>query len=155
MEISLSSDLHMTNILVDDTVIEKNELTRMWSSTFTTNERSWYLTLPGETVSGHTSNWIEDDHSKYISNKIYVREPYCKAITIFTQYANSQLEGMKRLLLSGTSDIEKRFFTRYFIWRLLHPDGLEITVTPNTILYRMARWHLYHEGRFYFVKDVG
>lgn len=52
------------------------------------------------------------------------------------------------MFLGGTSGIGKSFFTRYMIWRLLHADGVEVTQTPDTILFGPSQkeWHLYHAG---------
>jgi len=60
---------------------------------------------------------------------------------------------MQQMILSGTPGTGKSFFTRYFIWRLLHPDGIRVKAVPEVIVYSndpgsSEDW-VYRNGQFY------
>jgi hypothetical protein len=62
------------------------------------------------------------------------------------------------MLLGGTSGVGKSYFARYFIWRLLHPDGQEVKELPHAILYRNdskdPSGYLYHCQKFFNVPST-
>jgi len=60
------------------------------------------------------------------------------------------------MLLAGTAGIGKTFFARYFMWRLLHPDGSEVKTPLETILYRSTQdeWSLFHKGKIYLIREI-
>jgi hypothetical protein len=147
---------HTANVPMKGPALEKKtpHLIKIWSATSIIENTNLFLALLAITVSGDTSEWAEDSLFRYNSNRIYVRESYGKAATIFLKYAKSHKKRMVQMQLGGTSGVGKLFFARNFIWRLLHPDGVEGTATPDTILCRIGRWYLHHQSRFYFVKNV-
>ena len=62
------------------------------------------------------------------------------------------------MIVTGTAGTGKSFFTRYFIWRLLHPDQSFFTQVPNAIVYAdnpsARKGWLYRRGHFYKCNDL-
>ena len=148
-----SSDEYSTDCAVIHS--HKDSLLQIWSADIHTVANASFLTLPREDKTGKASRWGDDSHSSYPSHQIYIRQSYEKAASIFFHYAATQDDDMRQMLLGGTSGIGKTFFARYFVWRLLHPDGIEVMKIPRTILCRIgSNWCMYHAGHFYLVTHV-
>src|SRR5204862_825756 len=102
--------------------------------------------------------WHDSHNGKYPSDKIYIRNSYDQAFSIFLQATKGMERRMCHLALGGTSGLGKSFFFRYFVWRLLHPDGVEVMNAYNTILLRddpkEPSGYLYHTGSFYAVTSI-
>ena len=137
---------------------EDDDMFRIMSATFYTDiGGEHYFSLPKADSQGQNGKWMDNnDNSEYPSHRFYVRNSYEKAASIFLSFANSRKGLMAHMFLGGTSGIGKTYFSRYMIWRLLHPDGFEVTQTPKTILFRSSQssWHLYRLGRIYLVQDI-
>lgn len=136
---------------------EDDDMFRIMSAAFYTGVGGeHFLSLPKVDSQGQNSKWTDNNNSEYPSHRFYVRDSYEKAASIFLTFADSRKGLMAHMFLGGTSGIGKTYFSRYMIWRLLHPDGIEVTQTPKTILFRPSQssWHLYHLGRIYLVQDI-
>jgi hypothetical protein len=123
-----------------------------------------YLMLPptrDTTADGnvHTNPmlWIDDGGFKYRSNRIFIRESYKDIATmILDQAASNPVDIGVNIILSGTSGTGKSYFSRYFVWRLLHPtSGMNV---PETIVWSNkqggSKGCMYHRGRFYMVNQI-
>lgn len=137
-----------------------NPMLAIWSATKQRIGNYEYLVLPPTNPEGAQSKWVEPHHTGYPSNKILVRKSYEKAFSIFiTENAKPKFHRQgSHLALGGTSGLGKSFFYRYIIWRLLHPDGIEVLKVPTTILLWTdpKEWlgYLYHDGSFYSVNSI-
>ena len=137
---------------------ETNPLLSIWSADLRRYGEHEYLVLP-PTVNGAESYWRHEENLVYPSDKLLARKSYAKAFSNIYK-AHQETRGRGRLIaLGGTSGIGKSLFNLYVIWRLFHPDGGEVTVTPRTILYcpdaKDQGGYLFHEGKFYTVNSVG
>ena len=135
-----------------------NHLLAIWSATKQRIGNYDYIVLP-PTAPGADSNWVDPYHTQYPSNKIMVRKSYERAFSIFLKESAKSYRGASHFALEGTSGIGKTFCCRYIIWRLFHPDGVEILTVPDTILFwsgprDMTGW-LYHKGSFYSIISIG
>jgi len=148
--------------LPSDTSVEKKEtnpLLNTWSAYLRKFGGHDYLVLP-RTLNGDESYWRHDENMKYPSDKLLARKSYAKAFSvIYKEYRDARGRG-RLIALGGTSGIGKSLFNHYVIWRLLHPDGVEVTASPRTILFctdpiKDPAAYLFHDGRFYSVNSVG
>ena len=112
-----------------------NHLLAIWLATRQRIGNYDYLVLPPGVSGEADSTWVESHHTRYPSNKIMVRKSYEKAFTIFLKENAESYRGASHLALGGTSGIGKTFCCRYIIWRLFHPDGVEILTVPDTIFF--------------------
>jgi len=136
-----------------------NHLLAIWSATRQRIGNYDYIVLPPTVPGKADSTWVESHHTRYPSNKIMIRKSYEKAFTIFLKENAESYRGASHLALGGTSGIGKTFCCRYIIWRLFHPDGVEILTVPDTIFFwstpkDMTGW-LYHKGSFYSIISIG
>jgi len=136
---------------------QTNELLKLQFASLETLGDYKFLTLPS-LHSGLAAAWHDEVNTRFTSRRMLVRSWYERAATTFLDYAMKNPNKRNHMLLSGTSGIGKTFFSRYFIWRLLHADGKELTETPITILYLppsdLRTWHLYHDGRVYIIQNI-
>ena len=148
--------------LPSDTLVNKKEtnpLLNTWSADLRKFGGHDYLVLP-PTLNGAESYWRQDENMSYPSDKLLARKSYAKAFSAIYK-AHQDAPGRGRLIaLGGTSGIGKSLFNHYVIWRLLHPDGVEVTASPRTILFcaypiNEPAAYLFHYGRFYRVNSVG
>lgn len=136
-----------------------NPMLAIWSATMQLIGRFKYLVLPPTDPDGEESKWLEDHHPCcYPSNKIMVRRSYENTFSIFLQENAKLPRRGSHLALGGTSGVGKTFFCRYIIWRLLHPDGIEVKKIPETIFLwtNPKEWkgYLYHQGSFYSITSI-
>ena len=137
-----------------------NPLLAIWSATRQRIGSYDYLVLPPMIPGGPVdTKWIESHHPRYPSNKIMIRKAYEQAFSIFLNENAKADRETSHLALGGTSGLGKTFCYRYVIWRLLHPDGIEVLAIPDTIFLwtspkDVTGW-LYHKGSFYAITEVG
>ena len=147
--------------LPSDTLVHKKEtnpLLNTWSADLRRFGEHDYLILP-PTLTGEESYWRQDENMLYPSDKLLARKSYARAFSNIYK-AHQERPGRGRLIaLGGTSGIGKSLFNHYVIWRLLHPDGVEVTATPRTILFcadaKDQAAYLFHDGKFYTIISVG
>ena len=136
-----------------------NPLLAIWSATRQHLGSYDYLVLPPMGPWVASSNWLESHHPGYPSNKIMIRKSYEKAFSIFLKENAKLYRRGSHLALGGTSGLGKTFFYRYIIWRLFHPDGIEVHTIPDTIFLwtNPQEWkgYLYHKGSFYSINSIG
>ena len=133
-----------------------NPLLAIWSATRQRIGNFDYLVLPPVAPrQGNTGDWVDSHHPGYPSNRIMVRKSYEKAFSIFLQETARLFRVGCHLALGGTSGLGKTFCYRYIIWRLLHPDGIEVHSIPETIFLwtnpKDPKGFLYHKGSFYAI----
>ena len=137
---------------------ETNPLLNTWSADLRRYGQHDYLVLP-PTVNSEESYWRQDENMKYPSDKLLARKSYVKAFSNIYKIRQDAPGRGRLIALGGTSGIGKTLFNYYVIWRLLHPDGVEVTASPRTILFCAdAKDHggyLFHDGIFYTVNSVG
>jgi hypothetical protein len=136
-----------------------NPLLAIWSSTRQRIGNYDYIILPPKVPGEADSKWIESHHPGYPSNKIMVRKSYEKAFSIFLVENAKLHREASHVALGGTSGLGKTFFHRYIIWRLFHPDGVEVLTIPDTIFLwtnpNKQMGYLYHDGSFYSIVSIG
>jgi hypothetical protein len=152
----------ITNVISSDDLVNgpgDNPLLAIWSAKLQVIGAFKYLVLPPTGPNSEESRWLEDHHPGYPSNKLLVRKSYEKAFSIFLAENLKLHRRASHLALGGTSGLGKTFFYRYIIWRLLHPDGIEVVKVPETIFLwtNPKEWkgYLYHEGSFYSITSIG
>jgi hypothetical protein len=150
------------NVISSDDLVDgscDNPLLTIWSAEMKVIGGFKYLVLPPTGPNAEESKWLDDHHPGYPSNKLLVRKSYEEASTIFVGENLKLPRRASHLALGGTSGLGKTFFYRYIIWRLLHPDGIEVTKVPKTIFLwtNPKEWkgYLYHEGSFYSITSIG
>jgi hypothetical protein len=105
----------------------KCPLIECWSAQLTVLADVKCLSLPTWTKRNdriYLSKWKYQSNDKYPSNNIFIRDCYVEiADSILSYVASNPEELMQQMIVSGTPGTGKSFFIKYFIWRLLHPDG--------------------------------
>jgi hypothetical protein len=133
------------------TETHSNRIVCIWSADLRRFGNHEYLVLPNS-LNGEHASWAQDEDAEYPSNKMLARKSYARAFSIFYSTRQESSRCADAMALVGTSGIGKSFFNNYAIWRLLHPDGVEVTALPRTILYKDSPKEfgadLYHDGRF-------
>ena len=146
--------LAFPTVIAETRAPESNMLLRVWSSCPVNINGETYIELPQMDINDRQVRWNMHSDTEYPSNKLCVRHSYQKAASQLFAVANSpQNTCGEHMLLGGSSGIGKSCFTYYFIWRLFHPDGVEVTEVPDTIAWRSdpissGGW-VYHRGYFY------
>ena len=138
---------------------QNNRLLEAWSASIRLINGHIYLELPAVDIKDLSVAWLAYNDSFYPSNLLFVRESYRIAASRVLDFAKESITRAKGgyrftpILLAGSSGIGKTYFASYFIWRLFHPDGIEITDIPDTIVWKPQpknpEGHVYHRGRFY------
>jgi hypothetical protein len=125
-----------------------------WAAQKISDDGHEYLLLPptANPKDGSPSDptiWIDDAGFTYPSDRIFIRKSYEDIARLLLEHAASKpTKYGTNMLLSGTSGTGKSFFSRYFVWRLLHPTrGGKV---PETIVWRHTQggfggW-MYHLG---------
>ena len=149
---------HDLEVIDDQDHPEDNPLLAIWSATMEYKYLYDYLKLP-PLSNKEESAWIDLDRPWAASDLFLVTGHYQEAFSqIFSHVATNQ-KGMCHMLLGGTSGVGKSYFARYFIWRLLHPNGQDVKELPHAILYRNdskdPSGYLYHCQRFFNVPSTG
>jgi hypothetical protein len=131
-------------------------LLKCWSAVETPKNENGesYLELPALDIFDKTVSWGDATDSDYPSSKLFIRKSYRTLATHFLTFASSfARKKLNPMLLAGSSGIGKSYFAPYFIWRLFHPDGIEVTRIPDTIIWRSQTaskaGFVYHRGHFY------
>lgn len=133
-----------------------------WAAQKPSDKDHEYLLLPPsphpkDVSSSSPTNWIDDGGFKYPSDRIFIRKSYEDiSDLILEEAARHPMEDGANMVLSGTSGTGKSFFSRYFVWRLLHP--MEGGNVPETIVWRHKQGGstgcMYHCGRFYMINQI-
>src|SRR5271155_3355063 len=81
-------------------------------------DRALFLELPDP-----EDSWEDPTDDLYSSGRIFVRQAYVdlQSIIFSRVYALPEKIQRYRMMLAGTPGTGKSFFTRYFVWSLLHP----------------------------------
>jgi hypothetical protein len=131
-------------------------LLKCWSAAETPQNANGesYLELPALDIFDKSVYWGDAGDSGYPSSKLFIRNSYRTLATYFLTFASSfGPKNWNPMLLAGSSGIGKSYFGAYFIWRLFHPDGVEVTRVPDTIIWRAQPaskvGFVYHRGYFY------
>lgn len=142
----------------------KCPLVDCWSSQLVEDEdkSSHFLELPAQTKVNNSltqSKWKNVSNDEYPLNRILVRQCYTEIADAIFDNCNANAEKlMQQMILSGTPGTGKSFFTRYFLWRLLHPDGIRIKTLPDAIVYSndpiSRKGWVYRQGHFYKSEDL-
>lgn len=112
---------------------------------------------PTDSSRRNPTHWIDDGGFKYPSNRIFIRKSYEDIGALILEEAlRHSIEDGADMVLSGTSGVGKSFFSRYFVWRLLHPTvGMNV---PETIVWRYKQGGntgcMYHLGRLYMINQI-
>ena len=116
------------------------------------------LELPPSADTVNPICWEDPSRSYYPSNLIFIRQAYVDIEDIiFSRLAAlPPAQAQVRILLAGTSGTGKSFFTRYFVWHLLHPPATQ--PLPEAILWKHDQTgfmgSLYYQGHFYVIQVV-
>ena len=150
------------NDLNSDYKTMKCPLVDCWSAELVKIGEALFLQLPQFTKVNEiitASKWRNLSHDEYLSCQLLVRECYVKiANAIFTNVSTKAHKPMQQMIVSGTPGTGKSFFSRYFIWRLLHPDDEFITEVPDAIVYydnpASRKGWVYRRGHFYKCENL-
>ena len=102
--------------------------------------------------------WEDPMDDLYSSCRIFVRQAYVDIQSIIFSRVYSLPEKIQRyrMMLSGTPGTGKSFFTRYFVWSLLHPP--EGQPMPHAIVWKHDQsspsGSLYYHGEFYTISNA-
>ena len=116
------------------------------------------LELPPSADTVTPIRWKDPAWSHYPSNSIFIRQAYLDIENIIFSKLAALPAAQKqvRIMLAGTSGTGKSFFTRYFVWHLLHPPATQSL--PDAILWKHDQTgfmgSLYYKGNFYLIQVV-
>jgi len=103
-------------------------------------------------------SWDDPMDDLYSSSRIFVRQAYVDIQSIIFSRVNALPEDIERyrMMLAGTPGTGKSFFTRYFVWSLLHPP--EGQPMPDAIVWKHNQsspfGSLYYHGEFYTISNA-
>lgn len=117
-----------------------NGLLQIWSAAGVSHGGEPNIALPSQDIHGLAIKQRAIDHDSYPSNQIYVRQSYKRVFSVLFDYTRTRRSHDGAYApWRDTSGIGK-FFSFYFIWRMLHPDGIEVAQTPHRILCHIGQW---------------
>jgi hypothetical protein len=103
-------------------------------------------------------SWEDPMNDLYSSCRIFVRQAYVdiQSIIFSRVYSLPEKIDRYRMMLAGTHGAGKSFFTRYFVWSLLHPP--EGQPMPDAIVWKHDQsspsGSLYYHGEFYTISNA-
>ena len=124
-----------------------------WIANIVNQEKGDYLVIPEEAEGA----WQDEVDDAYSSNAIYIRKSYVDIAELIIKQAEQSTSSRLRMALSGTPGTGKSFFTKYFVWMLLHPCQ-DTTAIPDVIIWKNIQGGdngcIYCLGRFYSVDNI-
>lgn len=148
--------------IVDATTLRKCPFILSWSARKILTQSGYdYLQLPAADLIDETGStptqWNYDDGPEHpgelfwFTNRIRINI----TVTILEESSRYSIHQRVKMILSGSSGTWKSYFTRFFVWSLLHPPtGFR---TPQTILWICTQNGLgrclYHLGHIYIIDE--